>query len=306
MINHSSDPAPYHRCWHPFFAARIKLQSMRSRAHIKTHPLHPILVVFPIAFFTGTFVCDVVGFVGNRSDFIPTALYLNLAGIGFALLAAIPGLIDYIYTVPPASSGKKRATRHALLNLTVVSLFSVSLYLRGELPPFWTALVELPAMILLMIAGWMGGTLVHRNQIGVDIRYANAGKWKEKFFEKKSGRLKVAERGELEPNQMQLLHIGDKRIVLARVEDGYVAFDDKCTHRGGSLAGGALICNTVQCPWHGSQFETRTGKVVSGPAIKSIHAYRVSWDEDGVFPGTLAGSVHLIFRMFPGLENMLI
>ncbi len=53
---------------------------------------------------------------------------------------------------------------------------------------------------------------------------------------------------------MKLLHVGSTSIVLAKTEKSYVAFDDRFTHKGGSLAGGAMICETVQCPWHGSHF----------------------------------------------------
>lgn len=74
---------------------------------------------------------------------------------------------------------------------------------------------------------------------------------------------------------MKLLRVGDKRIVLARTESGYVAFDDRCTHRGGSLAGGVMVCGTVQCLWHGSQFDVSTGKVKAGPAQDGIAVYRV-------------------------------
>jgi nitrite reductase/ring-hydroxylating ferredoxin subunit len=74
---------------------------------------------------------------------------------------------------------------------------------------------------------------------------------------------------------MKLLHLKDKRIVLARTEDRYVAFDDKCTHRGGSLAGGSTMCNVVQCPWHGSQFDLITGEVKIGPAKEGIKIYSV-------------------------------
>jgi nitrite reductase/ring-hydroxylating ferredoxin subunit len=78
---------------------------------------------------------------------------------------------------------------------------------------------------------------------------------------------------------MKLLRVGEKRIVLARTETGYVAFDDRCTHRGGSLAGGVLICGTVQCLWHGSQFDVSAGTVKGGPAKKDIRVYQI--DEEG-------------------------
>jgi nitrite reductase/ring-hydroxylating ferredoxin subunit len=61
--------------------------------------------------------------------------------------------------------------------------------------------------------------------------------------------------------------------VLAKTEDNYGAFDDRCTHKGGSLAGGAMICGTVQCPWHGSQFACTTGAVIAGPAKEKITTY---------------------------------
>ena len=81
-------------------------------------------------------------------------------------------------------------------------------------------------------------------------------------------------------NALKLLHIGDKRIALGRTEKGYVAFSDHCTHRGGSLADGVLICGTVQCPWHGSQFDVETGVVKAGPAKENIEIYKVE-ERDG-------------------------
>jgi nitrite reductase/ring-hydroxylating ferredoxin subunit len=128
----------------------------------------------------------------------------------------------------------------------------------------------------------MGGTLVFRNQIGVDHRYAGAGKWSEERFEPRAGEpLVVARQDELERDQMKLLVLGDRRIVLGRTADGYVAFDDHCTHRGAALADGVMICGTVQCPWHGSQFDVHTGAVAAGPATTGISTYRVE-AADGV------------------------
>ena len=75
---------------------------------------------------------------------------------------------------------------------------------------------------------------------------------------------------------------GTKRIVLARTERGYVAFDDRCTHRGGSLAGGVMICGTVQCLWHGSQFDAATGQVKAGPAKTPINVYQVTEERDEI------------------------
>ena len=250
---------------------------MKSKASFKGHPLHPIVVSFPIAFFIGTLGFDVLGLVYQRTDFYTTAKYLEIAGIGFALLAAVPGIIDYIFIVPPKSSAKKRATKHALGNTLMLIIFSAALVLRLQQNPFFMLItgLELAGVILLTISGWLGGTLVFRNQIGVDIRYAGAGKWKEEYINSNEEEIPVATTDELKLNQMKLVHINSNRIVIAKTENGYVAFDDHCTHRGGSLAGGAMICGTVQCPWHGSQFDTLTGKVTAGPAKENIKTYMV-------------------------------
>lgn len=258
---------------------------MRSRANLKSHPIHPMLIPFPIAFFTGTLIFDVLGYVNQNEQHYLVASYLGIAGIIGGLVAAIPGIIDYFYTVPPESSGKKRATRHGLTNITMLILFSIAAYYRRSDEPSELVFIALEAagFILMCFAGWMGATLVYRNQIGVDPRYANAGKWNEETIQSDEKKIKVAKSNELELNQMKLLRINDKRIVLALSEEGYVAFDDHCTHRGGSLAGGSMICGTVQCPWHGSQFDVKNGEVKSGPAKKKIGTYKIVQDEGVVY-----------------------
>jgi uncharacterized membrane protein/nitrite reductase/ring-hydroxylating ferredoxin subunit len=250
---------------------------MRSTAHIKSHPIHPILVCFPIAFFIGTIVFDLLGIIYNNEIFYAVSFYMQISGIIGAVIAAIPGAIDYFKTVPPKSSGKKRATQHAILNITNLILFTVAWVLKGsDVNPYMILALEIIGIIILSVAGWMGGTLVYRNQIGVDPRYANAGKWKEEYKDGKQEQIEVATVDELKTNQMKLIHVNGKRIVIGKTEDGYVAFDDHCTNKGGSLAGGAMICGTVQCPWHGSHFDVGTGAVKAGPAKKSINTYQLS------------------------------
>lgn len=258
---------------------------MKSKIHLKGHPLHPILVSFPIAFFVGTFILDVLSLVTHRESFRSMAFYLEGGGIAFALLAAIPGFTDYLFTVPPDSSGKKRAATHGLINISMVVIF-VSAWLfrqKQDISFSWIISLETVGVILLSVAGWMGGTLVYRNQIGIDLRYAHAGKWRELYITQKSGKTEVGAIDDLKVNQMKLVHINGLRIVVCRTENGYAAFDDRCTHRGGSLAGGAMICSTVQCPWHGSQFDVRTGMIKAGPAKESIRTYSILESEGKVF-----------------------
>jgi uncharacterized membrane protein/nitrite reductase/ring-hydroxylating ferredoxin subunit len=252
---------------------------MRSKASFRGHPIHPALIPFPFAFLIGAFLFDAGGRLTDRPSWWTTGGYLAAAGIVTALIAAVPGFVDYLFTVPPRSTGKRRATRHMLVNLTAVTLVAVAWVLRPQSLDASTTLaliLELAAVVLLVIGGWMGGVLVSRNQISVDHRYAGAGKWRdEKIDAAPTGPVVVAKANELKVDQMKLLRVGDRRIVLARSEQGYVAFDDRCPHRGGSLAGGSMICGTVQCPWHGSQFDVRTGGLKAGPADQGIATYRV-------------------------------
>ena len=142
---------------------------------------------------------------------------------------------------------------------------------------FRSVAAKLAGAGVLAAGGWMGGTLVTRNQISVDHRYADAGKWRVEAQLAENadadGWIDAAASGELKIDQMKLLRIGERRIVLARTGRGYVAFDDRCTHKGGPLSDGALACDTVQCPWHGSQFDVRNGHVKHGPAERSIATY---------------------------------
>jgi uncharacterized membrane protein/nitrite reductase/ring-hydroxylating ferredoxin subunit len=262
---------------------------MRSLASYKGHPLHPALIPFPFAFLTGALGFDVAAKVADHPGWAATASHLLGAGVLFALLAAVPGFLDWLRTVPPASSGRRRATQHALLNLSAVALAALAWWLRRPDPVAAGPAVlglELVAAALLTVGGWMGGTLVNRNQIGVDHRYARAGKWREERIPRgEAGRkLRVGSPGELEVDQMKLLRIageeGERRLVLARIERGWVAFDDRCTHKGASLADGALVCGTVQCPWHGSQFDAVTGELRAGPAKRPIRSYRVEREGD--------------------------
>jgi nitrite reductase/ring-hydroxylating ferredoxin subunit/uncharacterized membrane protein len=247
---------------------------MRSRAHVQGHPIHPMLIPFPFAYLFGATCVEIAAHTAHRPGWYSTARHMRLMGIGSALVAAVPGIVDYFLTVPPNSSASQRATYHGAANLTAVAIMSsVAASRRDDNGPSpWEVAAQLAATGLLGVAGYLGGTLVYRNQIGVDHRYAGAGQWQEKtrLPSPDSLEVDVAAAGDLEIDQMALLHLGDRRVVLARTEDGFTAFDDRCTHMGGPLSDGTLTCGTVQCPWHGSQFNVRTGAVEHGPADCSI------------------------------------
>jgi nitrite reductase/ring-hydroxylating ferredoxin subunit/uncharacterized membrane protein len=243
---------------------------MKSTASFKSHPIHPMLIPFPFAFLTGGWAFGVAGAMSGNDDLKTVSRYLVPAGLVAGLVAAVPGVVDYLGSVPPQSSAKERATRHALINVSSLALFALGWLGSRKRNTTLPLAVQGVGTATLCVGSWMGGTLAYRNQIGVDHRYANAGKWQEEHVEAKGAEaLEDAAHG-LSVNQMKLVHIGGRRVAVARTGKGYVAFQDRCTHKGGPLSDGTLICGTVQCPWHGSQFDVHTGAVKAGPAEENI------------------------------------
>jgi uncharacterized membrane protein len=143
---------------------------MRTPASIKGHPIHAILVAFPVGLLVFSFICDLLLLSGlGGGDWAVVARCTLAAGIVAALLAAIPGFVDYL-----SLSGRARrlATYHLLLNLTVVGVFTVDLLLRLRSDPYDKVPVFLSAIgvALLAVSGWLGGEMVYRHGVGVDAR----------------------------------------------------------------------------------------------------------------------------------------
>lgn len=247
---------------------------MQSRAQIKSHPIHPMLIVLPLGLFLGSWIFDLIGKATNNELLWATSYYSAILGIIGGFCAAIPGAIDWFTVVPPRSSGKKRGLLHAGLNVLVLIGFIIIAARRGSAiaePGAFELVLMTASIVVLGISGWLGGTLAYRNQIGVDHRYANAGRFRERRIE--SWNRPACNQSELGEGQMMLVHVGNQRVVVGRCPQGMIAFSDHCTHKGGSLSDGALVGCTVQCPWHGSQFDVHTGRVVAGPAKSKIDTY---------------------------------
>lgn len=249
---------------------------MRSTVAIQSHPVHPMLVFFPLGLWITSLAFDAIGWLRSDPILMGAGFYAILGGCVGAAIAAIPGVVDLFTVVPPNSSAKKRGYFHGALNIAALVLFAFIAWRRGSAdePVDGTSiLLSLLGVGGVIFSGWLGATLVYRNQIGVDHRYAGAGKWRERSLD--SWERPVCNQKELGEGQMMLAHIEGERVVVAHCENGMAAFSDHCTHTGGPLADGVLIGCIVQCPWHGSQFNVQTGRVVAGPAKDKIETYEV-------------------------------
>jgi nitrite reductase/ring-hydroxylating ferredoxin subunit len=87
--------------------------------------------------------------------------------------------------------------------------------------------------------------------------------------------VKVAETKDIQASQMKAVDVGDEKVCVSNVNGQYYAIGNICTHVGGPLAEGNLEEYIVQCPWHGSRFDIRTGEVVRPPAMRPEPEYEV-------------------------------
>src|SRR5438093_1049448 len=186
---------------------------MKSRANLKSHPIHPMLVTLPIGLWTASLAYDLAAVARDSRRLEDSADDMMLAGLIGALAAAVPGAIDYFAVIPPESSAKKRGATHGLLNVSLTTLYTVNWLLRSRSPGRWGRLLRVPLSLLgwsgLLYSGCLGGRLVYRNQIGVDHRGPNATKWRESGpIEGPTGEaVAVATLAEFEkPGQMKLVH----------------------------------------------------------------------------------------------------
>lgn len=140
---------------------------MKSRANIAGHPIHPMLVVFPIGLWVFSFVSDLIYLGTSNVDWNSVAYYAMAGGILGALAAAIPGLVDLL----SVTTGRTRIIGlwHMGLNLFIVALFAINFWMRTSVPQISTGLIWFSALsiALLIISGWLGGELVYRHGIGV-------------------------------------------------------------------------------------------------------------------------------------------
>jgi uncharacterized membrane protein len=163
-----------------------KESSMASPASINGHPIHPMLIPFPIALWVFSLIADLIFlWRGNPvwRDWI--AFYALLAGIIGAALAAVFGIIDWLSIKDPKV--KRTADWHARLNVIALLVFAASFYLRTTsgsrmVSGSYTIPVVLSVLgvLLITISGYLGGELVFRHGVAVNPQYDTGGETRDK------------------------------------------------------------------------------------------------------------------------------
>ncbi len=144
---------------------------MESRTKALGHPIHPMLIVFPVGLFVMAVISDIIWLI-TQSSIFPVVAFIDIAaGVIFGLIAAIFGFRDYL-SIPSGTRAKQVARIHGIGNVVVVVLFAISWLIRNDaenvFPPALALIFSFAGVILAGVTAWLGGELVDRLGVGVD------------------------------------------------------------------------------------------------------------------------------------------
>jgi uncharacterized membrane protein len=145
-----------------------------SKVKILGHPIHPMLVAYPIALYTSTLVAYVIYAANKDPFFFKAAVAANIAGIVMAAITALPGFIDWAVGIPSGTPAKSHGLTHMLLNVTALVLFIINTLIHtgswknpsGEASGIILALL---GVLCTVGAGYFGWTMIQTDHVGVEL-----------------------------------------------------------------------------------------------------------------------------------------
>jgi uncharacterized membrane protein len=159
---------------------------MESRAKLLGHPIHAMLIVFPLGLLGMAVIFDMLALALGQGYWAEIALWMMVAGVVTGLVAAPFGLVDWL-AIPRRTRAKRIGALHGIGNVMVLILFAVSAWLRlggPQVPVALSAFLPLSTFLqtsaglavilssvgflLMLVTGWLGGELVDRLGVGVD------------------------------------------------------------------------------------------------------------------------------------------
>jgi len=143
---------------------------MESRAKLFGHPIHQMLIVFPLGLLATALIFDVVRLITGDGFWSEMSYWMIAAGVVSGVIAAPFGLVDWL-AIPSRTRAKRIGAVHGAGNVVVLGLYGISWLMRAGSP----AAPEMPALVmaflgggLALVTGWLGGELVNRLAVGVD------------------------------------------------------------------------------------------------------------------------------------------
>jgi uncharacterized membrane protein len=142
---------------------------MHARARFLGHPVHQMLVVFPLGLLATAVIFDVIHLVGGSQTMAAVSYWMIAAGLVGGLLAAPFGLVDWL-GIPKSTRARRIGAMHGLGNVLVLLLFGLSFVLRDQTyaPDLGEVIWAFAGAAIALVTAWLGGELVDRLSVGVD------------------------------------------------------------------------------------------------------------------------------------------
>jgi uncharacterized membrane protein len=144
---------------------------MESRLKLLGHPIHPMLIVFPLGLLATAVIFDILYVATGTADLATFSYYAMISGVVGGLLAAVFGLLDWT-KIPKDTRARRIGAIHGGGNVVVTGLFVLSLLSRWSdpdyLPNTLPLILGLLGAVLALFTAWLGGELVYRLRVAVD------------------------------------------------------------------------------------------------------------------------------------------
>jgi uncharacterized membrane protein len=149
-----------------------------SRVTLAGHPVHPMLVGFPVAFYTATFVGFVIFATTGDPFWYRVAYVANVAGVVMAVVAAIPGFLDWTHGIPERTEAKRDGAIHMMFNVAALLMFTINLTVGaggwhqadpGTALAFVPIVLSFLGVVFTLCAGWFGWRMVQTHHVGVQM-----------------------------------------------------------------------------------------------------------------------------------------
>lgn len=147
---------------------------MYSKVKIFGHPIHPMLVAYPIALYTSTLVAYIIYAANKDPFFFKAAVAANIAGVVMAAITALPGFVDWAVGIPSGTAAKSHGLTHMLLNVTALVIFIINaiIHTGNWKHPSGTGsglILALLGVLLTVGAGFYGWTMIQTDHVGVEL-----------------------------------------------------------------------------------------------------------------------------------------
>ncbi len=230
------------------------------------HPLHPVITDVPITAWLLTAIFDVIWLIAHTTWAAYGAFVAVIVGLLGALGAIVTGLTDWSDTY---GAERRVGLNHALFNATATILYLVSFVLRLVAGPgdgIAAVIIGFVGLLSVIYAAYLGGEMVFTKGTGV-----NHTAWEAESEDYET----VMPLEGVEENKLYRVTAAGVPVVLLRQGLQFYAISATCPHAGGPLDEGTLTDDVVECPWHGSRFRMRNGRVLTGPSTVNAPRYAV-------------------------------